>query len=207
MQLDTGFRPSADGFAFANTWHDMLLGALPSRGRCGGMVFEALDHFVTGTPLPAEARARTLPANDSRLGRAIWRRQLASVADLPDGNLARFVQYSYLPAASPLGVEPATRKALLTLFDLLRSGRPAPLGMVSALGLPQIATNHQVLAYGAEFDETEVRVRIYDPNYPLRNDVTLVVPLSAGPVAELVGERRAHEWRGFFIEHYAPRHP
>lgn len=207
MLLDTGFRPSADGFGFANTWQDMLLGALPSRGRCGGMVFAALDYFVAGVPLPPEARTRTLPANDSPLGRLIWRRQLASVADLPDRNLARFVQYSYLPATAPLGVEAATRKALLTLFDLLRTGRPAPLGMVSRLGLPQIATNHQVLAYAAEFGDVLVKVRVYDPNHPRRDDITLVVPLSGGPVIEMAGERRVHEWRGFFIEQYTPRTP
>mgnify|MGYP001110652284 CR=1 FL=1 len=41
MELDTGFRPSDDGFGFANTWHDMLFGVIASRGRCGGMVMTA----------------------------------------------------------------------------------------------------------------------------------------------------------------------
>lgn len=207
MQLDTGFRPSQHGFGFANTWKDTLLGVVSSRGRCGGMVFAALDAFLDDAPLSAEALARELPPHDSLLARTIFRRQLESVVDGAGVNLAEFACFTYLPSAGPLGIGAATRRELLTLFDMLRSGRPAPLGMVSSLSLPHIATNHQVLAYAADFGEASVMVRIYDPNHPRRDDVVLDVPLAAGePVVERYGQR-VKVWRGFFIERYTPKPP
>jgi hypothetical protein len=207
MEFDTGFRPSKHGFGFPNTWKDTLLGILSSRGRCGGMVFAALDAFLADVPLAAEALARDLPAHDSPLARAIFRRQLESVVDGAGVNLAEFARFTYLPSAGPLGIGAATRHELLVLFDMLRSGRPAPLGMVSSLSLPHIATNHQVLAYAADFGEGRVTVRIYDPNHARRDDVVLEVPLAADePVVERYGQR-VKVWRGFFIERYTPKSP
>ncbi len=204
MLLDTGFRPSKDGFGFPNTWHDTLLGLVASRGRCGGMVYAALDAFVSGTPLPSEAVARTLPAHDAPLSRMIWRRQVESVLVPLGANLWEFARYTYLPSSAPLGIALATRRELLRLFDGLRSGRPLPLGLVSDLGLKHLPSNHQVLAYAAEFGEGRVIVRVYDPNHPLRDDVVLEVPLALDlPVTERVGDR-VRIWRGLFVERYAP---
>ncbi len=206
MELDTGFRPSHDGFAFANTWRDVVLGVVASRGRCGGMVFAALDAFVAEAPLPQGSRERVLPEHDSPLARWIWRRQLDSVMLLPGANVARFTRFTYLPSGNPLGVAAATRRSLLTLFDLLRSGRPVPLGLVSGLGFPHIARNHQVLAYAADFREDDVLVRIYDPNHPLRDDVVLKVPLElSAAIEERVGGK-PKTWRGLFVEDYSPGH-
>lgn len=207
MELDTGFRPSKDGFGFPNTWKDTLLGVVSSRGRCGGMVFAALDAFLSEEPLGAEARARELPPYDSPLAQAIWRRQVESVAAGAGLNLLEFARYTYLPADRALGIGVATRQELLVLFDMLRSGRPAPLGMVSGVTLKHLARNHQVLAYAADFAEGHVTVRIYDPNHPLRDDVTLLVQLDpAQPVVEHIGQR-VRVWRGFFIERYTPKPP
>jgi hypothetical protein len=205
MELDTGFRPSRHGFGFPNTWKDTLLGVIASRGRCGGMVFAALDAFLAEVPLDAAARARELPPHDSPLAKAIWRRQVQSVLDGAGVNIAEMARYTYLPAASPLGIGLATRRELLVLFDMVRSGRPAPLGMVSGMTLKHLARNHQVLAYAASFGEGHVTVRIYDPNHPLRDDVTLLVPLDPQqPVVEHIGQR-VRVWRGFFIERYSPK--
>lgn len=205
MKLDTGFRPTAHGFGFPNTWRDTVVGVIASRGRCGGMVFAALDAFAAGEALAEGALAPELPPHDSALARTIFRRQIESVADGAGVNLAQFVRFTYLPTAGPLGIGLATRRELLPLFDALRSGRPEPLGMVSEVGLPYIARNHQVLAYAATFTDSRVLVRIYDPNYPLRDDVTLDVALDPDePVVERVGGR-VRLWRGFFIEHYTPK--
>lgn len=207
MRLDTGFRPSRHGFGFPNTWKDTILGVFSSRGRCGGMVFAALDAFVSGEDLAPEARARELPPHDSSVAKAIWKRQAESVVAGAGLNLAGFVRFTYLPSASPLGVGLATRRELLALFDLLRSGRPAPLGMVSGMSLRRIAANHQVLAYAADFGEDRARVSVYDPNHPRRDDVVLDVPMDpAQPVVERIGDR-VKVWRGFFVERYAPKKP
>lgn len=202
MRLDTGFRPSKDGFGFANTWRDALLGFFKSRGRCGGMVFAALDAFAAGHPLVGEATSPHLPSHDAELSRLIWRRQVDSVLMRLAVNLWQFARFTYLPTRSTLGIATATRRELLPLFDALRSGRPVPLGLVSAVGPMKLATNHQVLAYAADFGDKAVEIHIYDPNYPRRDDVTLTVPFApAEPVIERVGARRKM-WRGLFVEHY-----
>ena len=207
MELDTGFRPTRHGFGFPNTWKDTLLGVVSSRGRCGGMVFAALDAFAADVPLSRASRSRELPPHDSPLAREIWRRQIESVAVAAGLNLAEMARFTYLPAASPLGIGLATRRELLLLFDLLRSGRPTPLGMVSGMTLSHLARNHQVLAYAADFGDERAVVRIYDPNYPLRDDVTLEVPLDSDePVVEHIGPR-VKVWRGLFVERYSPKTP
>lgn len=204
MHLDTGFRPSKHGFGFANTWRDLLLGVITSRGRCGGMVFAALDAFLANVELSEESRGASLPAHDSGLARSIWKRQVQSVVVGLGGNLWRFARFTYLPSASPLGVGVATRRELLTVFDSLRVGRPAPLGLVSGIGLTHMARNHQVLAYAARFDEERVTIRVYDPNHPRRDDVTLEVPMDPhAPVLERIGTR-VKPWRGLFVERYSP---
>jgi hypothetical protein len=200
MRLDTRFRPSRDGFTFTNSWRDTLVGALKSRGRCGGMVFAALDAFLAGEPLPGAGQPT--PAHDSAIARHILRRQVESVTVGLGANLWRFAALTYLPTGAPHGIGPTTRRELLPLFDALRAGYPAPLGLVSSIGLSTLVRNHQVLAYAAEFGEDAAVVWIYDPNHPGRDDVFLEVPLDrVAPVIEHVG-RRALPWRGFFVERY-----
>lgn len=167
------------------------------------MVFASLDAFAAGRELSAEARHSALPAYDAPLAGVILRRQVDSVLMRLGANLWQFVRYTWLPSDSALGVGAGTRRQLVPLFDALRSGRPVPLGLVNSLKPFRLAANHQVLAYAADFREHEVIVRIYDPNHPKRDDVTLVVPLaSREPVVEHIG-KRTKTWRGFFIEHYA----
>lgn len=205
MRLDTGFRPSRDGFGFANTWRDIVLGMFASRGRCGGMVFAALDAFTEGRPLMGPAAASALPAHGAPLAQLIWKRQVDSVLIRLAANLWQFARFTYLPSHSVLGVASASRRELLPLFDALRSGRPVPLGLVSSIGPRRLATNHQVLAYAADFNDKQVVIEVYDPNHPKRDDVKLVVPLDVkAAITELIGSRQK-VWRGFFVEHYSPR--
>lgn len=205
MEFDTGFRPSEHGFTFTNRWRDTLFGVVASRGRCGGMVFAALDAFLAGRRLPDAASPGRSPAHDSSLARHIARRQLDSVLVGLGANLWRFVALTYLPTGAPRGVGVVTRRELLRLFDALRAGRPAPLGLVSSIGLATLVRNHQVLAYAADFGEERALIRIYDPNLPGRDDVVLEVPLGrVAPVVERAG-RWQTRWRGLFVERYVPK--
>ncbi|MDO9557890.1 MAG: hypothetical protein Q7J82_10010 [Coriobacteriia bacterium] len=197
----TDFRPSRHGFGFANMWRDVLLGTVPVRGRCGGMAFAALDYFDAGEPIP---EGRELPAYDSALARLTWRRQLASVFAGLGYNLWRFVQMTYRPTAGSRGVAALTHRETGRVLDSLAAGRPVPLGLINAFDLKHLGRNHQVLAYAAELTLTHARIRIYDPNHPLRDDVVLEVPREgADPLVERVGDRRI-QWRGMFAEKYAP---
>jgi hypothetical protein len=207
VEFDTGFRPSEHGLAFTNRWRDTMFGVIASRGRCGGMVFSALDAFLAGRRLPDAASPGQSPAHDSSLARHIARRQLDSVLVGLGANLWRFVVLTYLPTGAPRGVGVVTRRELLRLFDALRAGRPVPLGLVSSIGLATLVQNHQVLAYGAHFGEAEALIRIYDPNLPGRDDVVLAVPITRiAPVVERAGGWQMR-WRGFFVERYSPKAP
>lgn len=215
MLIDTGFRPSVHGFAFRNAWHDTLLGVFASRGRCGGMVFLALDRFAAGsdpetpsatTEAPSEAHrgVEEMPPYDSPLARLIWRRQVDSVVGGLGVNLWRFARLTYLPTQAALGAARTARSELDGILRSLAEGRPVPLGLVSALGFPHLARNHQVLAYAAETRDDRVLLRVYDPNHPLRDDVAIVVPLDARePIVERIGAR-VMKWRGLFAERYVP---
>ena len=202
-RLDTGFRPTRHGFPFANTWRDTVLGLIASRGRCGGMVFAALDYFDVGEPIEGAGRPADLPAHDSPIARLIWRRQLASIVNRLGSNLWRFALLTYLPSRAPGGIGATTQREIAPLLETLAAGRPVPLGLVSALSLRHLARNHQVLAYGAEVGERGILIRLYDPNFPRRDDIMLEVPLDGGPVVERAGARRI-AWRGFFVERYRP---
>lgn len=205
MRLDTGFRPSKHGFDFSNEWRDVVLGVVPSRGRCGGMVFAALDAFAEDRHLPSVSVGTGLPGHGEPVARLIWRRQVDSVVMRLGANLWQFARFTYLPTESPLGIAAATRAELLPLFDALRAGWPVPLGLVSAIGPLRLAANHQVLAYAAEFGDEDVEIAVYDPNHPGRDDVTITVPFAiSGQVTERVGAS-SHPWRGLFIENYSPR--
>lgn len=204
LTLDTGFRPSVHGFGFPNRWHDTLLGVVPSRGRCGGMVYVALDHFLAGEALPPRARDREMPAYDLHLAHRIWIRQLASVVAGRGANAARFLAYTLMPDGAPGGVARESRRALVPLFDGLAAGRPVPLGLIDGPGPVRPGRNHQVLAYAATFTEATAVIRIYDPNLPLRDDVSLEVSIGSHELLLERAGRYERVWRGLFVERYVP---
>jgi len=204
MHMDTGFRPSTHGFGFPNAWHDLVLGVLTSRGRCGGMVFAALDRFGAGVSLTPAERAPALPEHRAPLARLIWRRQVDSVLTQLGRNLWRFALLTYLPSYAPGGTAGTRQRELPLVLAALELGQPVPLGLVSGLSVRHLAQNHQVLAYAADVEGGVARIRIYDPNFPRRDDVVLDVPIAGvGPATERVGMRTI-PWRGFFAERYTP---
>jgi hypothetical protein len=178
------FRPSRDGFHFANDWPR----GAPARigpvtvfrirgGMCGGMCVAAGRSWQDGSGIPADTAA----PSGGRLADQIWHAQLASLR-LPLGPL-RYL-WLQLPA-----VRPATRRrvtlgqALPALRRAIDAGRPQVLGLVRTVAWSPFAAsrNHQVLAYGYEVVDdpagraTRVDVRIYDPNRPDDDQVTLAV--------------------------------
>lgn len=180
-----GFLPSTRGLRFANRFPPgptLRLGPLDPRwlgigdasaGLCGGMSWFVRERFEAGLPIPPDLEP---PANGSLLFRALVRRQVRSLDWL------RLPVRIWLMAA--LGAERARRTTLDREWPRIRAdidaGRPAMIALVRRTGANPFALtmNHQVLGYGYSADADAIRIRIYDPNWPGRDDVEIA--LAAG---------------------------
>jgi hypothetical protein len=178
----TGFLPSRQGFHFANrfpTGPTLKIGPLDPRwvgigdasaGLCGGMAWYVRERFDAGRAIPPDTEA---PANGSPLFRAIVRSQVRS--------LRWFLTTLWFWWAGVIGPErslettrervwPGIRRAIdagrLPLVGLVRHHGSSPWAMTDS---------HQVLAYAYDLSGDVMTLRIYDPNWPDRDDVTLTV--------------------------------
>ncbi len=152
-----------------------------SNGLCGGMAFAARDYFEAEKPPPDE---------DDRAGcGAVVRlpvERLFDSFDLPVR--ARPVPGADEPAAlrRRVGLEPyragAARTCLADVRDEwpkiradIDAGHPSALGLVKVKSSDprQLKHDHQVLAYGYDLEGEILKLRVYDPNLPGRDDVTL----------------------------------
>lgn len=175
-----GFLPSTHGLLFANRFPPgptLRLGPIDPRwigigdasaGLCGGMAWYVRERFEAGLPAPPDTDA---PANGSALFRALVRRQVQSLDWLRVP-----LRFWWMGAMSP---ERAARRSLEIEWPRIRAdidaGRPSMVGLVRHTGLNplRLAQSHQVLAFGYEVAGDAVTLRIYDPNWPGRDDVTL----------------------------------
>jgi hypothetical protein len=188
-----GFSPSRQGLHFANRWAPgptLRLGRFDPRvigigdakdGLCGGMVWYVRECFDTGTAVPPDTSA---PANGSQLFQTIVRRQVLSLAYLLVP--LRFWRAARMPpdALRRRTIDPEWPR-IRTTID---SGRLASVGLVRHHGINPLQLNrdHQALAYAYTHDGDSVTLRIYDPNHPDRDDVTL--SLSPTWMAQSTGE-------------------
>ncbi len=177
-----GFLPSTSGLRFANRFPPgptVKIGPLdPSRigigdasaGLCGGMVTYVGERFGAGLATPTDIEP---PANGSPLFRALVRRQLRS--------LDWFVtplRFWRLAVMDPRGAARRSReRELPAIRAAIDAGRLVRVGLVRHHGLNpmDLSKDHQVLAHGYAVDGNVATVRIYDPNWPGRDDVTLTV--------------------------------
>jgi hypothetical protein len=189
--LVSNFRPSVNGFPFPNAWPSgptLRLGPIrtpilgfgdASAGLCGGMVLTVRDLFDAGIAMPAEPR----PANGSPRFNAIVRRQVESL-DWLRVPLRLFDLQAFRPdpptaLATLLRREPPRVVAVQDEWPGIRAeveaGHLSPVGLVRVAGVSPWAMtrNHQVLAFGYEETDTLIRLRVYDPNHPGRDDVEL----------------------------------
>jgi hypothetical protein len=91
----------------------------------------------------------------------------------------------------------------------LDRGQLAPLGLVKQRGFSpaKLGQNHQVLAYGYDFDDEtlEVKLHVYDPNYPGDDACTLTFRLIDPDVEQMVlHSREGPSVRGVFFTEYRP---
>jgi hypothetical protein len=217
MPTATPFLPSRHGFPFPNWFPPGTpvltiptpFGRIPignaGGGVCGGMVFASLDLHSFSIDPPAEPSPPVFAY--------LCRRLLASF-DLPGGVL-KYYNWQRRPAESRLvagdvwpGVTALTvEREWPQIQALLDAGLPAPLGLVKAHSFDprQLGKNHQVLACGYDFDEAagKLTIRVYDPNYPRDDGVTLSLdvrePQQGRPV---IHSREGPSVRGFFLTPY-----
>jgi hypothetical protein len=191
-----GFLPSTHGLRFANRFPPgptLTLGPIDPRwigigdasaGLCGGMSGFVRDRFEAGLPIPPDAAP---PPNGSPLFRALVRRQVESLDWL------RTPLRFWLAGAS--GAARAGGRSREVEWPRVRAdideGRLSMVGLVRHTGLNpfSMTQSHQVLAYAYEIAGEAVTLRIYDPNWPSRDDVAIDV--DADGVRQTTGETLA----------------
>jgi hypothetical protein len=190
-----GFTPSVNGLHFSNRWEPgptVRLGIIDPRwvgvgdakaGLCGGMSVFVRERFAAGQPIPADVAS---PTNGSALFKAIVRRQIISLDFMR-------VPLRFWRAAS---MDPAAlaRRTFETEWPRIRadidSGRLAMVGLIRHHGWNPMSLDrdHQVLAFAYETNGPAgpTTIRLYDPNWPDRDDVTL--HLSSAGLRQSTGE-------------------
>lgn len=183
-----GFLPSLNGLHFANNWPSgptVKFGPIDPRwigigdasaGLCGGMSWFVRERFRAGQPIPADV---TAPANGSPLFKAIVRNQVQSLDWLRAP--LRFWQFA------AMGGEALGRRTLEQAWPGIRAeidgGGLAEIGLIRHHGWNPIhlTKDHQVLAFAYETagPSGPTTIRLYDPNWPNRDDVSLTLD-SAG---------------------------
>jgi hypothetical protein len=210
------FIPSRDGFAFVNGFRGsplpIDLGAagknlgVPDRfGLCGGMSTAAADYFLARKSVPLNTKP---PARDTALYRYLYQRQNASLGPMRSMAL-KFFEWMRLPDAD---VQARTRDELPSAIRAVKSSQPAVLGLVLVrVGQKdgQAWENHQVLAFGLVERPGEVAFKVYDPNFPRRDDIEIRVRDGAdgATCARVVPGRKDEPVRGLFLMPYEPATP
>jgi len=164
------------------------------------MVYTVRDYYEAGSPPPKDQTApSTGPLFDYLVDR------LLASFNLPLGP----TKYMYLmnpslpdheTIASNMGFAPRGRAWVMINEEWpkikanLDCGRMCPLGLIRLKSSDpfQMGQNHQVLAFGYDLTGTNLRINIYDPNYPNRDDVTMSLstadPQHTTPVSYSTGE-------------------
>ncbi|HEV8402609.1 MAG TPA: hypothetical protein VGQ31_06200 [Candidatus Limnocylindrales bacterium] len=176
------FLPSINGLHFANSFPPgptVTFGPFDPRvfgigdasaGLCGGMSWYVRERFAAKLPIPPDTEP---PANGSPLFQALVRRQVLSL------------DWLRTPLAiwwmGAVGAASALQRTRFTEIPKIRAdidkGDLAMLGLVRATGWSPLGLtrNHQVLAYAYEADGDTTTLRICDPNWPGRDDVTITI--------------------------------
>jgi hypothetical protein len=226
-----GFLPSRNGFRFANRWPPgptIRLGPFDLRalgigdasaGLCGGMVSTVRDLFEAGLESPLDTEPPD--AGTSRF-RAIVRRQVESLAWLRvpvrHYDLGAFRPDPPNILARILRREPARVVAVRDEWPRIRTeidgGTLPVLGLIRASGRsPRVlARNHQVLACAYEEDGRSIRIRVYDPNHPGRDDVELLADVDRPPGRPMharirLAQSTGEPLLGFFRQPYMQPRP
>lgn len=190
-----GFVPSLSGLHFSNRYSPgptLRFGFFDPRwigvgdaaaGLCGGMSWLVRERFEAGQPIPLDTVA---PDNGTPLFRSIVRRQILSL-DWFRGPMRFWWMGLRGPAAALQWSRDTEWPRIRASID---AGRLAMVGVVRHQGWNpwNLTDSHQVLAYAyaSEGPAGSTTLRMYDPNWPDRDDVTIT--LDAGGLRQSTGE-------------------
>ncbi len=210
------FIPSKHGLQFVNRfagyWLPFSIPTIPDipsvtaiYGLCGGMSATSYDFALAGMRIPQRRRR---PGRITPLHQYLHRRQVDSLGMLGK-QVVRFVRWMTLPDEA---VQLRTAEEVKSLKPRLAAGIPVPIGLVyiSTRDTYQIWQNHQVLAVGyEEGDNGRFTIKIYEPNYPRRDDVSIQCWADGRgglKSIQIIGDKSKHV-RGFFTMPYEPIMP
>ncbi|MCC6285298.1 MAG: hypothetical protein IT439_08365 [Phycisphaerales bacterium] len=189
-------------------------------GLCGGMSLAAADYYIADAKTPD---MRTPPGPGTAWHAYLWVRQARSLGFMGYRGI-RFMQWMAMSDSGAGGIRAHTFAALAGARQKLERDGVLPLGLVYRTwregAMPW--QNHQVLAYGwTETAEGHVEIRIYDPNFPGRDDVILRLtrtteatcdegrdgdePILGYETSLVVPGRRNRTVRGVFVMGHVPR--
>jgi hypothetical protein len=211
------FAPSTHGFHFANAWPSgptVTFGPIDPRaigvgaanhGLCRGMVYTVAYLHAAHVPAPSD---REPFANGSPRFKAIVRRQVESLEFLTVPirfwlRMALGGSFGSDRARSTFEREwPAARAAI-------DRGELVPIGLIRVAGINpyQLTKNHQVIAWGYAEDGRGVTLRLYDPNWPDRDDVTVTLSLDAALRPTGLDQSTGEPLLGWFVLPYSWRDP
>lgn len=220
------FRSSAHGFKFVNSFTLPAAITVPlsrlririgsgAYGLCGGMSLLAGDHFSFGVPIPTTS---TVPPAGSALHAKLVARQLdslnlnlSSVGPSFGAPVLKFFDWMGRPDSRAANSTAAlTTAELAKVMGALRLGRVVAIGLVLVNRSGSLTENHQILVHCATRRSPSLaELHIYDPNFPLRDDVRIEVRTTGGETVatEVIPGRPRRPIRGFFVMPFTPQRP
>ena len=220
------FRSSAHGFKFVNSFTLPAAITVPlsrlripigsgAYGLCGGMSLLAGDHFSFGVSIPTTP---TVPPAGSALHTKLVARQLdslnlnlSSVGPSFGAPVLKFFDWMGRPDSRAANSTAAlTTAELAKVMAALRLGRMVAIGLVLVNRSGSLTENHQILVHCAtRRSPSLVELHIYDPNFPLRDDVRIEVRTTGGETVatEVIPGKPRRPIRGFFVMPFTPQRP
>jgi hypothetical protein len=201
-----GFRPSSGAFHFQNRWPDVPLftielGALKipigtaAGGLCGGMAFAVRDFRQAGVALPigSDCPAAGTPLYQYLVKR-LWEswnvplgplKYLSLMDPHPAGDLVQKLAQAFSIVLPTVWV-PHGRASTMIREEWPKVKEDISRNRLSALGLIKILSDnpldlghhHQVLAYAYALKDDDLTLRLYDPNWPDNDDISLSLNIS-----------------------------
>jgi hypothetical protein len=200
--VSTSFSPGTHGFNFGNqfknTFVDVGIDDITTKGLCGGMVYAALDHYIASKAIPLQDYE---PTTGTALRDYLYSRQVNSLLD----NADKWAELTFNPFGwrndefFAWGLQTNARvKELRAAID---AGDPVPLGLRDGGG----GGDHQVLAIGYDLGAYDaawggypnLKIKVYDPNYPNKTR-TIVANLTEKRWVDSADSSR--KWISYFVD-------